>query len=330
MATLSTANGAPTATTSTNEAPPIETTTIVAPSGDKHTHTFIFLHGREDFGSYMAKDLFDNKSSDGRTLAEIFPSIRWVFPAAKLRYSEKRAYELSISSFAKAAEGGQMISQWFDVWDVRDPELKKELSIPGLQESIKFVLGIIKDEARRAPLERIILGGVSQGCATAILTLLSSRLDLGGFIGWCGWLPFQRDIENLSRTCINDKSEISRHIQTILQISTNENVIPGASSKDVETDTKSEGEFAITRKEIDTVLSSQDAGYQSVIKTSVFLAHSKDDETVPFKLGDDLRQIVKRLGFGVTWEKYENGGNWIHEEHGVDEMSSFLQRIVDI
>jgi lysophospholipase II len=96
--------------TSTNKAVPSDATTILAPSGHKHTHTAIFRHGREDFGSDLSKYFFDSKASDGRTLAEIFPSFRWVFPTAKLRYSAHRDFEFNSSSFAEALKGEEIIS----------------------------------------------------------------------------------------------------------------------------------------------------------------------------------------------------------------------------
>jgi hypothetical protein len=36
------------------------------------------------------------------------------------------------------------------------------------------------------------------------------------------------------------------------------------------------------------------------INTPIFLAHSQDDKTVPFELGNDMSQVMKRLGFDVT------------------------------
>jgi predicted esterase len=179
-------------TLSDEEHPPSKSTTIVNPLGAGHTHTIIFLHGR-DFGECMAEFLSD-KSSDGRTLPEKFPTMHWVFPTAKIRFSARRKEELCISSFP-SLESEQFISQWFDVWDVRNLEEKKELAIPGLRESIRQILEIIEQEAGIVPKERIILGDLSQGCATAILTLLSSGLEIGAFIGCCGWLPLQKSIE---------------------------------------------------------------------------------------------------------------------------------------
>jgi len=161
--------------TETDEAVPSDATTTVAPSGKNHTHTFIFLHGREDFGSDLAHYFFDSKASDGRSLAEIYPSVRWVFPTAKLRYSAHRDFEFSKLSCAEALKGEEIISQWFDVWDLIAPEEKEDLMIPGLKESIGQILEIIREEVQEIPLGRIILGGISQGCATAILASFSEK-----------------------------------------------------------------------------------------------------------------------------------------------------------
>jgi predicted esterase len=93
----------------------------------------------------------------------------------------------------------------------QDPEEKNELAISGLRESIRQILEIIEQEAGIAPKERIILGGLSQGCATAILTLLLSGLEIGAFIGWCGWLPLQKSIEEFDNGCTGNKRDISAH-----------------------------------------------------------------------------------------------------------------------
>jgi lysophospholipase-2 len=176
---------------------PSRGTTIIEPTGCSHTHTVIFLHGREDYGEDLAQYFFDSKSSDGQSLAEIFPSVKWVFPTAKLRYSAQRDFEFSTSSFAEALKGEEIITQWFDVWDIMSPTKKKELMIPGLKESIQQIIDIIKEESESVPLEKIVLGRISQGCATAIYTLLSSGMSLGGFIGLSSWLPFQDGIASI-------------------------------------------------------------------------------------------------------------------------------------
>ncbi|KAH6666116.1 Alpha/Beta hydrolase protein [Halenospora varia] len=281
----------------TNEAIPNDATTIVAPSGKNHTHTVIFLHGRDDFGSDLAQYFFDSKASDGRSLAEIYPSVRWVFPTAKLQYSAQRDFEFSNSSFAEALKGEEIISQWFDVWDITTPEDKEDLMIPGLKESVGQILEIIKEEAQEIPLERIILGGISQGCATAILTLLSSGMDLGGFIGWYSWLPFQKRIECLPTGCLKSKDD-------------------DANIKNLEGTLSS--------------LSLSATQTSSLTKTLVFMAHSRDDETVPFAQGKGLEQTIELLGHDVIWKDYEDGGHWIQPKHGVDDMVAFLEKVMAI
>jgi hypothetical protein len=82
----------------TEEEPAPSTTTTVVKPVALYTHTVIFLHGREDYGTYMAEILYDT-DWDGRTLAQRFPSTRWIFPTAKIRFSAKRKEELNISSF---------------------------------------------------------------------------------------------------------------------------------------------------------------------------------------------------------------------------------------
>lgn len=304
------AQSVPTSNSKEKEVEPSNHTTIVAPSGNDHTHTVIFLHGREDFGSDLAQYFFDSKSSDGRSLAEIYPTIRWVFPTAKLRYSAQRDFEFSDTSFAEALKGEEIISQWFDVWDLATPDDREALMIPGLQESIRQILEIIQEEAKVIHLERIILGGISQGCATALLTLLSSEIEVGAFIGWCSWLPFQKRIKCLPTGDSENKEAITQHIRTILQMPTSE-----------DTNNPSSDSLA-------TALDSLTLGKKSSVnKTPVFLAHSRDDETVPFAQGQDLEQTMNLLGFDVTWKEYEEGGHWIQPKHGVDDMVSFLQKV---
>lgn len=57
---------------------------IVTPLG-KHTHTIIFLHGRESSATEFATEFFESQASDRRTLPEIFPTVKWVFPNSGTR-----------------------------------------------------------------------------------------------------------------------------------------------------------------------------------------------------------------------------------------------------
>ena len=147
---------------------------IVQPT-QPHSHTTILLHGKESTAAEFAPEFFESQASDGRTFPEIFPSIKWVFPQAKLRPSLRFETE--------------DCSMWFDMWSVENPSERPELQKAGLEESIAQILSVVREEAKTVGLEKIVLGGISQGCATAIKALLSSDLKLAGFVGVASWLP---------------------------------------------------------------------------------------------------------------------------------------------
>jgi lysophospholipase-2 len=64
------------------------------------------------------------------------------------------------------------------------------------------------------------------------------------------------------------------------------------------------------------------------VDTPVFLSHSVDDEVVPIENGEKLREALKILGMKVEWHAYENGGHWVNEPKGVEDMAAFLKRII--
>jgi lysophospholipase-2 len=86
----------------------------------------------------------------------------------------------------------------------------------GLRESIDDIVNIVQEESKTVSLDRVVHGGMSQGCATAISALLCSGLTLGGFIGMYSWLPFQNLISDFSSSTKN-KEDMCRRIRHILE-----------------------------------------------------------------------------------------------------------------
>lgn len=259
---------------------------IVAPR-DRHTHTVIFLHGRDSLAEEFASEFLESQASDQRYFQDIFPTFKWVFPSSKLRM---------------AARFGTQISQWFDLWSLENPEERKELQLEGLRESIATILDTIGSEAALfSPFspDRIILAGISQGCATAMLALLSSQYRICGFLGLCSWLPLSPEIDHLATYADEGRrSLLITDIQSLYNLDL----------------TNSETHGRIEKAELP-------------LQTPVFLSHSKDDPVVPIRNGVRLRQNLKRLGMSVIWKEYEAGGHWVHEPQGVDDIVDFLREI---
>ncbi|KAL8923493.1 MAG: hypothetical protein Q9172_003100 [Xanthocarpia lactea] len=111
----------------------------------------------------FAEELFEQKTSSGRSIQEAFPSAKWVFPSSQERYSTVFQEEMD---------------EWFDIYSLTDPTAREELQVEGLHHSVEFLLNLMRDEARLVSQERIFLLGLSQGSAT----------------GLNGWLPFRTQI----------------------------------------------------------------------------------------------------------------------------------------
>ncbi len=65
----------------------------------------------------------------------------------------------------------------------------------GMMKSVDYICGLIAKEVEegKVPLDRIVVGGFSQGCAVSLLVGLLSRYSgkLGGVVGLSGYLPLE-------------------------------------------------------------------------------------------------------------------------------------------
>lgn len=161
---------------------------IVGPHDSrKHTHTVIFLHGRDSDSQEFAGEFFESEASgpagQPRTLLDLFPTIRWVFPSAQLLASER---------FDTA------MSQWFDIWSVEEPEERVELQVPGIQQSVAALAELIGGEEALIPRSSIFLGGISQGFAIALATFIADGQGFAGLVGQCSWMPLASIVEGIA------------------------------------------------------------------------------------------------------------------------------------
>ncbi|KAG9946969.1 alpha/beta-hydrolase, partial [Aureobasidium melanogenum] len=139
------------------------------------------LHGRDSVASEFVEELFESHASDNRTLPQIYPGFKWVFPNSGLLKSERFDVELP---------------QWFDMWSTEEPHDEEEMSRAGIEKATARIVNLIKSEMEFVPLDHIFLGGISQGAAVAIHSLLRSGLQIGGYLGFCTWLPFHNEVKS--------------------------------------------------------------------------------------------------------------------------------------
>jgi len=142
-----------------------------------HTHTIILLHGRDSNGLELAEELFEGLTSSGDLFTSqeaTFKGVKWIFPNSCSTYSEQFQEDLT---------------EWFDLPSTSNPHAEPERQIGGLLASIAHINSIIENEIKSVPANRILLGGISQGFATASQVLFQCPHQLGGFVGMSGWLP---------------------------------------------------------------------------------------------------------------------------------------------
>lgn len=189
------------------------------------------------------------------------------------------------------------ISQWFDMWTVENPSERLEIQKEGLRDSVKKILEIIKKEADIVGPGNVVLGGISQGCAVAVCALLCGRQRLGGFVGMCSWMPFREEIKAWAKA--GENGEVLQRIREFFGVE----------------DRSSDGS-GLER--------------EPALETPAFLSHSKDDDVVPIENGKELRETLQLLGLQVVWEEYEDGGHWVNEPQGMDDIAAFLRGKVGV
>lgn len=264
---------------------------IQSPQGS-HTHTAILLHGRGSDGPEFAEEFFSSLTSRNQNLAACLPSWRWVFPTSRDRWS---------TTFQEEE------CSWFDAYSLTDIHARQELQIDGLRESVAYILHILDAEIDLLDgrSNQVYLGGISQGMATALWTLFCATRrvqgQLGGFMGFCGWMPFAMQVEELKEA----SSSSSQYRQALGFL-----------------------HDKISSHETSTV-NDEKVNDASILQTPVFLSHGTDDPWVSVDLGRQASRVVRQIMGHVEWNEFtgaENDGHWIKEPEGFDHLLGFLER----
>lgn len=185
------------------------------------------------------------------------------------------------------------------MWCMEDPELRRELQLDGLDESVGLILDVIRDEIFElgpdGGAQRIILGGVGQGCATALLALMHGSIQLGAFLAVSSWLPFRADMERIAERPLLELLSDPRHIFDGMDF------MPWG------------------RLDLDDLPHSK-----CMLETPVLIYHAEGGEVVPIEHGKNLWRGLESLGMVVERRWEAESAHWI-SERGVDDIVTFLK-----
>lgn len=266
---------------------------INAQPGYAHTHTIILLHGRSSTAKEFANDLFSLKSSTAtQNLPSHFPNCRWVFPDAGERwctqFKEKR-------------------SAWCDTFSLDDLSKRQDLQVVGLRDGVHLVRRVIEEEVEKlgGKSNKIILGGFSQGSATALWSLFTGAAlsggSLGAFVGLSAWMPFT----NEAKTAVGVDALAQRVVSPISDLVTSFLDILG----------------------IDSFISTEGLS-QNLQRTPVYLGHGTDDVPVSVTNCHELTAVFQGLGVKVEAREYTGAGregHWVKEPEQLDDIVRFLK-----
>lgn len=271
----------------------------IIPPQVSHTHTAILLHGRGSDGPEFAEEFFSSVTSRKQNLASCLPTWRWVFPTSRDRWS---------TTFQEKE------CSWFDAYSLTDIHARQDLQIDGLRESISHILDLLENEIRllSGQSNRVYLGGISQGMATALWALFCATRrvhgQLGGFVGFCGWFPFARQVEEFETTNSPSTSGMKTEIQQrqVLDFFHDTIAHPETSPADA-------------------------VNNASILSTPVFLSHGTDDPWVSVELGRQASRVVRQIMGHVEWSEStgaDGDGHWIKEPEGFDRVLQFFEKCI--
>lgn len=185
--------------------------------------------------------------------------------------------------------------------------------LDGLRESSRYVHGLITEAVKEVGAKNVALGGLSQGCAAMLISLLTwDGEPLAAAFGMCGWLPLRHHLADFTdpRT----------------QIDGGENPFAQEEDADEELDLPAQA-AAWLREELDLPMRSTSPVIAPNSASSptpssspkvllpfqhipLFLAHGTADEKVKIELGHQARDCLTSLQIEVTWREYESLGHW--------------------
>ena len=284
--------------------PPTYPDPLVIPPSLTHKQTIIALHGRGFNGQAFGPLLLSTKIPDGRTLKKALPHAKFVFPTASKRRA--KTYNRSI------------IHQWFDNGPLCTPNEREELMIDGLRETSIYIHRLLREAAEEVGAMNVVLGGLSQGCAAALVSLLTWEGEpLAAAFGMCGWLPLRQHIADIA-----DPQTPSDHGEDPFVRETGEVQsfdLPGQAIAWI----REEHTLPPTRTSsvvAHAIASSMLSPFQLM---PFFIAHGTDDEKVKIKLGIEVKDCLTVLQADVTWREYENLGHW-YSEQMLGDLVEFL------
>lgn len=283
------------------------------------------LHGRGSGAEEFADELMESRLSDGRNLREALLGWRWVFPSSRELWSE--TFE-------------EYMPAWFEARSLTDITARQDLQIEGIEASVEYVKAVLEEERERVGWrpERLVLGGISQGGAVGIWTLLSMGETLskgpGAYVGASSWIPFGDTVERiLGIASVSDpavdapRGEVESQAHPV-DAGVAHDTHSGSGhhpSLETKTETRPFDSFVFRMMKLTDDGKLTETPHPGI---PVLLGHGVDDAYVDVDLGRQAARLLSRAGHKIDWREYsgaEQEGHWFQVPNQMDHLYEFLQ-----
>ncbi|PVH86036.1 hypothetical protein DL98DRAFT_583121 [Cadophora sp. DSE1049] len=268
----------------------------VTPVSTERTHTAVFVHDHDNVDEF-SNEVLGLRSSNGKTLPQASPTFNWLFLSSLVLVRTKKETKME-TKMETQTEGGMDEKPWY----MRTG--RKSSTNAGLRESMNTLKTAIMNESAYVTSKHVILCGVGRGCAAASRLLLSEGLEIGGFIGFGGWLAHPDD-------CLADvKSAIPRAVANNASPRTAKSPRRNRLTNGSDPQVSIEGEQLPLRGL--PILIGQSSGDENVLKLSGKTLYTA---------------LIDKGATGGELREYDHNELSVKSREGIDDMIEFMKTI---
>src|SRR5690606_21119306 len=248
----------------------------------------------------------------GYTIPETFPSMKFVLPTSR----RGRCTMLKRNK----------VNAWFNQATFDDVYQRKEIQLDGLVESTTYIRQLVQEEIGEIGAGNVFLGGISQGCATALHTLLTLEVTpeqgrekqrIAGFLGLAGYLPFAKDILKAGRTLAPGEEDDP------VECNGNAPTTNGGRAAKLVDRTAYKSLVSVRETHSLPLLSGLPS---SLLETPFLITHGDQDDKIALKFARDAVETLRVMGCSVMFRVYRGLGHWYKAPEGIDDVIKFLEK----
>ena len=182
--------------------------------------------------------------------------------------------------------------------------------VEGLRETSEMLFALLEREGEEVGMENVVLGGLSQGAAAAVVAALLWIADgriLGGLVGLCARLPLAGRIMEALRE--GDQVEEDGVLFAVEEAEVDEEEVrrPITPLKKAAAALGEVIGFELPTASVSKATTEWDM-------LPLLLAHGIEDQTVPIQLGRQARDCFQEMGAEVEWLEQLGLGHWYSDE----------------